>query len=371
MNHSRNRSTAFTLTELLVVVLIIAALLVVAVPAFTSIVYSSEASMADNLIQVGLRAGRDTALRSASRDDGAVVFAYEPAPGGGRIVMIPCVRVAEYSDLPAIGTTTPILREVFVAADLAEPIQMPKSWSIRGYARVNTIENQGWWYDGSRYGQNLRRGDWVFPETGFFTEGVLAEGRFRQTFMVRFEAGSGRMINPAGVPALVFLPPVTPPPAMATLPQTTQQELKALRMSNPRKYVLRVLADTQITDANKRLLLGSDSPDMVLARATTSLSLYDERKMARDLRTQVDPDTGCLYKRHITNQQPTFVPVATQGGNLTDDDAQSGQIMDQWIEGDTNLSGAVQSRRNGDEPEARIFTIDRYTGTLKRVETQR
>ena len=64
-------------------------------------------------------------------------------------------------------------------------------------------------------------------------------------------------------------------------------------------------------------------------------------------------------------------PVATQGGNLTDDDAQSGQIMDQWIEGDTNLSGAVQSRRNGDEPEARIFTIDRYTGTLKRVETQR
>jgi hypothetical protein len=53
---------------------------------------------------------------------------------------------------------------------------------------------------------------------------------------------------------------------------------------------------------------------------------------------------------------------------------QQSRIND-WIQGDTNgdgqVSGAADAgEANSDQPEARLFTIDRYTGILHQVEVQ-
>jgi hypothetical protein len=362
---------ALTLTELLVVILIITALLAVAVPSFSSMLYSSEAAMAESQLQGAMRAGRDAALRAAGRDDTAVVFAYQPAPGGGRIVMIPCVHVTiDFHDLPGpAGAATP--RDVFVPSASVEPVQLPRHWMIRGYAPVNSIGTDGIWYEGNRYGQRAAMGfgDWIFPETGFYLPSGPTEGRFRQTFMVRYTAGAGVIATSTGKPAMVFLPDQKDPPGFTSVGAEVA-ELRALRLSSPRRYVERVVSSTTLSFATKRALLNVDSPDMVTAMPVSALALYDETRMASALRARLDPTTGCLYKTHAAGADPTFVPVAGAGGSMTDDDAQSGAIIDQWIEGDTNLTGGVRTRRDGDEPEARLFTIDRLSGALRRMETQ-
>jgi hypothetical protein len=65
------------------------------------------------------------------------------------------------------------------------------------------------------------------------------------------------------------------------------------------------------------------------------------------------------------------VPVVNAGGGMTDDDAETGVMMNRWIEGDTDLTDGIERREDGDEPEARIFTINRHSGALKLVETQK
>lgn len=363
---------ALTLTELLVVILIIAALLAVVVPSFSSMLYSSEAAMAESQLQGAMRAGRDAALRAPGRDDTAVVFAYQPAPGGGRVVMIPCVHVTiDFHDLPGpAGPPTP--RDVFVPSASIESIQLPRHWMVRGYAPANSIGTDGIWYEGNRYGQRaaMGAGDWVFPETGLYLPTGPNEGRFRQTFMVRFAAGAGVISTSTGKPAMVLLPDQKDPPGFAAIGGAEVAELRALRLSNPRRYVERIVSSITLSFAAKRALLNVDSPDMVTVMPVSALALYDETRMASALRARLDPTTGCLYKAHGANSDPTFVPVAGAGGAMTDDDAQTGAIMDQWIEGDTNLTGGVRTRREGDEPEARLFTLDRLSGALRRVETQ-
>lgn len=360
---------ALTLTELLVVVLIISALLIVAVPSFSSLMYSAEAAMAESTVHAAIRGGRDAGLRSSSRGDSAVVFAYEPAPGGGRLVMIPCVKVAEVYDLPT-NLPQAKLREVFVPSGVIEPVQLPKNWMVRGYAAANSIDVNGNWYEGTRYGTNLRRGDWVFPETGFYRPGMAGEGRHRHSFMIRFQAGTGVVAKQTGEAVLVFLPAPADPAPFGALRPNEVASLRALRLSNPRRYVERVLASTTITATSKRNLLGVDSVDMVTVKPVNAIAVYDETRLAAGLRARLDPTTGCMYKVRQPNVQPDFVPVTDASGATTEDNARTSALVNQWIEGDTNLANGIRSREDGDEPQARIFTIDRYSGALKRVETQ-
>lgn len=371
MNSARCSTSrrGLTLTELLVVILIISALLIVAVPSFSSILYSSEAASAETQVFVAMRGGRDAAIRSASRDDAAVVFAYEPAPGGGRTVLTPCVKVGEIYDLPN-NLPAATLREIFVPISQIEPVQLPKNWMVRGFAPPNSIDINGNWYEGSRYGQNLRRGDWVFPETGFFNPGTAGEGRFRHSFMVRFQGGSGLVSTQTGEAVLVFSPARADPAGFAAVPAGVAAELRALRLSNPRRYVERILAMTSITPVLKRNLLGIDAVDMITVKPVSALAVYDETRMAAGLRARIDATTGCLYKVRQPNVQADFVPAADGSGAVNDNDARTAALMNQWIEGDTNLLNGIRSREDGDEPQARIFTIDRYTGALKRVENQ-
>lgn len=369
MNARRTRRSlgGMTLTELLVVILIIAALLAVAVPSFSSMLYSSEASMAESQLHAAMRGGRDAAYRASGRQDTAVVFAYEPAPGGGRLVMMPCVKVADYYDVPNATSSFP-LREIFVPSDVIEPVQLPRHWMVRGYAPVNSIE--GIWYEGQRYGQSVERGDWVFPESHFYLPGTVGEAPFRQTFMVRFVAGSGVVATQSTVPVMVFMPHPLDPPAFNLIGGGDVPELRALRLSNPRRYIQRIMAATNMQAAVKSQLIGMNSPDMVATKPVMALALYDEIKMADALKTRIDPDTGCLYQKHVARERPKFVRAAGPGGAMSSSDAEIGRFMNQWIEGDTTMTGGIQSREDGDEPEARLFTIDRYSGTLKRVETQ-
>jgi hypothetical protein len=297
------------------------------------------------------------------------MFAYDPAPGGGRLVAIPCVKVAEVYDLPT-NLPQAKLREVFVPSGVIEPVQLPKNWMVRGYAPANSIDINGNWYEGTRYGTNLRRGDWVFPETGFFRPGTASEGRHRHSFMIRFEAGTGRVATQTGEAVLVFLPAPAEPPPLLSLPPNDVAALRGLRLSNPRRYVERILSSTTMNQTLKRNLLGVDSADMVTVKPVSAIAVYDETRLAAGLGATLDPTTGCMYKVRQPNVQPDFVPVTDGAGARTEDNARTTALVNQWIEGDTNLTNGIQSREDGDDPQARIFVVDRYSGVLQRVETQ-
>jgi len=120
---------AFTLLELIVVILIIGVLLGIAVPSFSAMLRSSESSMADTLLRNALRAGRDVALRSGGREDVAVVFTFDAR---GRLSILTCVKVGELADSPP--TLPIVLREIFVPVDISQPTQLPKYWTVRGFA---------------------------------------------------------------------------------------------------------------------------------------------------------------------------------------------------------------------------------------------
>ena len=104
--HTLNlRAAAFTLVELLVVIAIFVLLLAIAVPAFSSMLYSSEQSLADNHLRMGLGAARDAAIRSPQGTDAAAVFFYDPATG--RTMILPCIAAGVLKDVNPDPTAPP------------------------------------------------------------------------------------------------------------------------------------------------------------------------------------------------------------------------------------------------------------------------
>jgi hypothetical protein len=134
--------------------------------------------------------------------------------------------------------------------------------------------------------------------------------------------------------------------------------------------VERILSSTTMNQTLKRNLLGVDSADMVTVKPVSAIAVYDETRLAAGLGATLDPTTGCMYKVRQPNVQPDFVPVTDGAGARTEDNARTTALVNQWIEGDTNLTNGIQSREDGDDPQARIFVVDRYSGVLQRVETQ-
>jgi type II secretory pathway pseudopilin PulG len=360
----RRPRAAFTLTELLVVILILVTVLLIAVPAFSSLMYSSEASMAESLLRSALRAGRDAAIRSAGRSDAGIVFFFEP---GGRTLLVPCVKAGELEE----GTLNrPTVIEIWIPSDTLEPVQLPKNWMVRGYAPVNSISPLPLgtlWYEGPRiiggggYGMSSTRGDWVFPETGFYDVESGRDGQKRQTFMIRFEAGTGLLSTAYSAPVLVLSPR---PSATGRSPVGSDQWKRADLASDYSRFVRRVLTDNSIRLFERQALLGSVSSDMVRAKAVSQIALYDEKKLAAGLGVHPDRDTGCLYT--VTRAGPGNVTVLWVRGALVD-----AAHMNAWIEGDTDFDGRIESpSATGDSPQAKMFTIDRYTAVLHEVEAQ-
>lgn len=366
---SRIVRRAFTLMELLVVILILSVLLAIAVPSFSAMLKSSEETMAETLLRNALRSGRDAALNAGGRQDAAVVFTYDAQ--SQRYSMITCTKVGELLDTPAQVPGVPfqnvrVLREVFVPLETAAPVQLPKFWMVRGFAPINSIDLK--WYrhemgQQQRYGADPRAADWVFPETDFFNKAVVNDGKNRQTFMVRFEAGTGLVSQANGLAALVFLPGIDAKARIGGVWGKYQSFLK-----NNRRYVQSALVDT-FNDINpaptpengRTLLLGDDSGDTILVKPVKTIALADERKLASALGVRVDPGTGCLYTLTGVNPAaPRFVNTVT-----------SARIK-QWIEGngDLNGNGTPDSRETNYIRDARIYMIDRFTSELREVEVE-
>jgi prepilin-type N-terminal cleavage/methylation domain-containing protein len=355
---------AFTLVELLVVIAIFVLLLAIAVPAFSSMLYSSEQSLAENSLRIGISAARDAAIRGASGGDAAAVFFFDPVTG--RTSIVPCVRAGSIKDEDPTSPVDPpplVDREIFVPVAGFQPVQLPRGWSLRGYAGPGTID--GAWYERTYVSTAARnRGNWLFPETGFYDEERGDDGYDRQTFMIRFEGGTGSLRTPDGVPVLVLAP--SPSIAFRTGPVWNIPGLRADNESDGARFVRRVMARPAtgagaLTILVRRQLLGEIASDTVLAKSVGQIALYNEKRLANALGVRLDPTTGSLYRDVSPSTglpaEPTFVNMPT-GNPLTD---QYVVYINDWIEGHLVIGG------NAIDSDSRVFTVQRFLGTLQEM----
>jgi hypothetical protein len=328
---------------------------------------SSESALAETQLRAATRVARDAALRSNGRSDSAAVFFFDRA---GRITVVPCEKVGELADLDS--NNQPVTREVFVPAPGLQPLSLPKGWSVRAYAPGELLSDD--WYGRSpARSANSTRPFWLFPETDFYDTEVANDGPTRSTFMIRFQGGTGVMTTAPAEPALVF----APRPSGKNRPTGQPMgDYRADRAEDPVKFVRRILSDPRLTAVQRRQLIGRESGDMVAARPVPAVALYEERDLAAAFGLRV-ADTGTLYEppptsgnaANMSGYQPRYVTAS----NLTD------ERIANWIIGDTNLNGQVErldvnvssaTAPTPDAPVARLYGVDRYTGALKRLETQ-
>lgn len=377
MNHKHRHiprflRPAFTLVEVLVVISIFVLLLAIAVPAFSSMLYSSEQSLVENSVRIALSTARNYAAKSPSGQDSAAVFLYDYESKKTSILI--CTFAGTIQDKPPLiappGVSF-VLRDVFAAAPGTESIQLTSGWTIRGYAPGDTIDASDTWYERT-YPQSFRaQGNWLFPETSFYDDTSAGSptspttGRERQSFMIRFEGGTGMVKTASPNSAMVYHPSTSltlhsnwPPLPNGGSFTYANSPLNPENESDGYRYVRRVLAWPNSGPAptlniqQKRAILGDGSPDAILCKSIGQIALCSERRLARAIGVETDPTTGCIYKNpaSLAAPQPEF---------LTNVDIDN---VNAWIEG--HLTDT-----NGDtiDSDCRIFTIQRYLGWLQEV----
>jgi prepilin-type N-terminal cleavage/methylation domain-containing protein len=344
MNRHTRHDGGFTLAELLAVITILVILIAMAVPAFKSMLYSSSQSLAENKLRVGLAASRELAVM---RDrDSAAVFTFDPR---GNMTILPCVFVGQFKDRDATGAD--VFRDVFVPDNQMTPIQMPGSWTVRGYTLADTVDQNGnssGWYDAGTYDGTI--GNWLFPETGFYDATVPADGDDRQTFAIRYEGGTGMLAVGEQNEMLV----VSPRPSSND--RNPNASLRVDQAENLERWARRVLTDTALIDPQKRRLIGDESGDTILARTVGLLTVFDETRLAGAIGGRLDRDSGSLYQDTTDGSvtDPVLVTIdGDTGPALTD-------RVNAWIEG--RSIGLWSGSWTPPESDARIFTIDRYLG---------
>lgn len=376
MRHARNPSSprrAFTLTELLVVIGVIVLLIAIAVPAFSSLLSSSERSLAENQFKVGLLAARDAAIRSTEGDGAAVFFCDEE----GRISIVPCIMVGRISDqgivanatytsasLPARAPSTD--RDVFVPDPTSAPIRLPRGWSVRGYTPAGTLhttvvasgEPCGWY---EALTALVDGGNWVFPETNYYDSdpigSIPTEGAKRQTFMVRFKAQTG-MLDSANRSLAIVVDPSVGSVFRSAAPYINARIDQATELT---AFVRRTLARPGLTPLERQELLGDRSIDTVLARPVTELALYQELRMAARLGGNINRRTQNIYGN--TTNDPVVVPLIDTslfGGRPIVDVQRN---INEWIEGRYVAQGATPL-----PSEARIYTMQQYLGQVQEIQ---
>ncbi len=406
---SRLCARAFTVVELLVVVVIILIVLTVATPAFQSMLYSAARSESANTVNAAVLAARELALRSASGDDGAVVFIYDR---DGTMRIIPAVRVGTLLE-PVFGAGGPssgptsvggmprVRRDVFAPVPQAVAFQMPAYWNVRGYAPANSMleyvpgqrprEDLAIWYNSAMYGGTTvterakLEGNWVFPETAFYDIDQPAAGSgpnartARQSFMIRFDSATGAISSDRS-PALFIDPrPSTVNRPGGARPVATQRWLRPDRAENLGDWARGMIASppinangdrvrpplTEASDDTRLSFIGMSSNDTVLVKPVTRIAVYDERVMARDLGARrLNATTNSLYR--------PVVRGSNQVGNEIDPDLFTNAInmdalrqrINRWLDGDTNNDGVIDDE---DQPQARIYLVRPATGDLTEV----
>ncbi len=340
---TRRAQGGFTLVELLGVITIIVILVGLSVPAFNGMLRSSRASLADGTLRSALVQARDAAMRSVDGGDAVCAFFFEP---GGRAFMLVCREVGSIQGVDLDGI---VERDVFVPDPAYEVQELPPGWFVNGLARANTIQgaddNQvGAWYATTRYaGDEV---NWVFPETGFFDPAKADEGPKRQTFVVRFEARTGELAIANDGEVLIYAPSLEIDRSRSPF-NVAGGAYRPDRKSDHLRLVRQLLhaPASQVSPEELERLAGDTATDTVLARPVRELALYEIRDLARELRSErvaaftgIDKRTGSLYSiGSVDDPTPTIDPELVSEVN--------------------RLLPRV----------AEIFSIDRYTGTGRRL----
>lgn len=370
----RRTHAAFTLTELLVVIGILVVLLGVAVPAFRSLIAGNERTLAEGQFRAGLSVARDAAVRSDTGDSAAVFVVRN-----GRVVIVPCIEVGVLED-DIIGPNGQVngteLRSVFVPVETFEPTPLPRGWSIRGYAGPKTTGDATGWYE-SLEGL-VNQGNWVYPETDWFDRDEPNSGWNRQSFYVRFEAGSGSALFADARPAIIIDPvnvdigerfraqaPFNDANRWNPLATEPEEGGGSVTVRVRRLLNARFGAPGQPTRAQVRAIIGDASPDTILCRPIAEMALYKETDLAGGIGARdVNRATGTLYGDGTTPRAQPLEPMLDLSliPNVGDETA-ARRAITEWIEGRYRLSGG------GDpvESQARLFTMQRYRGLVQEV----
>lgn len=266
----------FTLIELIGVVSIIAILLTISVPAFTSLLESNAVSQADSQLRLGAREARDAAVRSFDGDT-ALVFFYEP---GGQVT---AAIVKEVGVLTVNGFGI----DVFAADGVLQPRQLAQGLVVRGLAlptsdfdasnndSSDAFDGVAAWYNENRYDEG--EANWLLPETGFYDPDDERQGTKRNTFAFRFEQGTGRLVLD-NRPMLI----VDPSPSQAFRTSGLQQQYDPTRRVDLTLWASAILSEPDANDRNE--LLGDEATDTVLAFPIAQIALYRPQEAARQLR---------------------------------------------------------------------------------------
>ncbi|MEM8757970.1 MAG: prepilin-type N-terminal cleavage/methylation domain-containing protein [Planctomycetota bacterium] len=370
---SAPRRRGYSLLELLVVVVIAALLIGIAIPAFSAIVSSSRRSLAESKLQQAMYAARDAAAASVGGGDAAAVFLWDPDVGVQAII---CRQVGTISDETDGERVT---RDVFVPASGFEPLQLPPNYGVRGFAVTTVFENG--WYE-SLEDATGDPGYWVFPETHAYpvTGGSMEPGIARQTFMVRFNAGTGTLSRDSR--QAVVIAPVAdedfanwagPQLGMAgiddTVLTTDDVELWTRRVVSSRAAALIGDQSQPLQDRDLRgIVLGDRSPHSVLASSVGEVALYLDREFSGGIGAQgVNRRTGNVYLPAGPTVTEALVDGALFGGDAGEarDPLEATRLGSRWIEG--RLTEADLGGREPLEPTARIFAINPYFADLVEI----
>lgn len=375
------RRGGYTIVELLAVAGILIILLAFAAGALGSLLRSSERSLAENQLRVGLSAARDLALRSES-GDAVALFIVE----NGRCKIVPAVSVGVLKNDEVLGKDSEVLRdpvtnaparanrEVFVQVPLAELVTLPLRWTVRGFADPGALHRaaapSGWyeWIDDAS-STLTEGGNWVFPETNVLDVDLAEEGWRRQTFVVRYEAQTGNLVTNNNATILVV--DVVASDEFRGAAPYQDNRLDELD-GDLVPVVRRLLASSRLhplnTQANQTTalhrLLGDRSNDTILCKPVQTIALALESSVATGISARSvnrTSNTLLVAPRDITTLSPldlALVPGA--------DAVQVQERINAWIA--PKLDAATPTDVNVKEPfDARIFTFSRYLGAIQEV----
>ncbi|HED53661.1 MAG TPA: prepilin-type N-terminal cleavage/methylation domain-containing protein [Phycisphaerales bacterium] len=355
---------AYTIVELLVVIVIGALLLGIAVPAFQSILSSSKESMAHNSLQQAIYAARDVAVGNLGGGDAAAVFFYDANRGLSVGVF---EKVGSFDDDTSTGGI--IQRDVFAPVSTVDAVQLPPGYMVRGFVLGTVLRDPDWYEALNDYapasggiqpggGSDRGPGAWVFPETDFYNPTRQNDGADRQTFMIRFSAGTGELSR--NVASAVIL---DPRPSSENRSPTGELE-PVNQAEDLRSWAVRATTSLDPAVVSARpMLIGNVSSDTVLARPVTDIALYRELRMAQMLGLRgLNRKTGTIYKRKDT---PEIDPAIFRNSADAQDRVRLETKITQWLEGrlalDDNLEGTAS------EADSLVYTINAYFGDLVEI----
>jgi len=422
MNRRGRHQRAFTLTEMFVVIAITGVVVAVAVPAINGVVRSTEESFSENALLASTTVAREIAVRDGV-DTAAVVL--RDAGGPVRVSVVAKVGSFEdptpdfdpFVDPPPFSLTE---RELFAPVPGAATQQLADGMGVRGWVRPYAMSQTGgdgafaepFWYDSELYGGNDRdevakqEGNWVAPESGYFDPespgGAVGDGEKqtpRQSFMMRFEGGSGRL-DRSSPPALVVdaRPVFRSASDYSVMPDGTvvpPDWWRVEQAESVRAWARRVItvnttnywgSDTADDIALRRSeLVGLYSNDTVICGTVGRLAMYRDRALALGIGASgVNAETGTLYAPFDPDDAEAGIRLDTDGvldTALRRDDLGTNPQLDirpdinRWVSGDTNLNGVITFDREDedyeddvfgelDQPRAEIFVIEPSTGEL-------